>query len=328
MFSQLNLKTQKEIVNFSYQDKFANFLISMFEYFGEQFDTGEWEKDIFETILLKNGMIAIWKLNNKIIFSECNRIGNIDFDGLGKDLFCVTRNGISKTFDNFKKSKDVVVIYNNDSHTYDFNIDRFADLMTESWISLKAGILGTRYNDIILVESEKDKIELEKAMNLSNSGKPILLKSNTKNIFEDSKECEHIQLSDIKNSDKLQYIANTISFIEREFYNMYGMTTQGADKMAQQSVAEINNGAWSSWVEVLSRLHERIKGFEKCNEIFGTDFSCALSETWENEYNRLFKIVENGDENKIVKKGDENKIVENDGENKIVESGDEENVFE
>lgn len=288
MFSQLNLKTQKEIVNFSYQDKFANFLISMFEYFGEQFESGEWEKDIFETILLKNGMIAIWKINDKIIFSECNRIGNIDFDGLGKDLFCVTRNGISKTFDNFKKSKEVVIIYNNDSHTYDFNIDRFSDLMTETWISLKAGILGTRYNDIILVDNEKDKTEFKNAIDLANSGKPILLKSNTKNIFDDNKQYEHIQLSDIKSSDKLQYIANTMSFIEREFYNMYGMTTQGADKIAQQTVAEINNGAWSSWVEVLSRLHERIKGFEKCNEIFGTDFSCALSETWQNEYNRLF----------------------------------------
>ena len=66
MFSQLTLKTQKEIVNFSYQDKFANFLLSMFKYFGEQFESGEWEKDIFETILLKNGMIAIWKINDKI----------------------------------------------------------------------------------------------------------------------------------------------------------------------------------------------------------------------------------------------------------------------
>ena len=288
MFSQLNLKTQKEVVNFSYQDKFANFLISMFEYFGEQFESGEWEKDIFETILLKNGMIAIWKLNDKIIFSECNRIGNIDFDGLGKDLFCVTRNGISKTFDNFKKSNEVVVIYNNDSHTYDFNIDKFADLMTETWISLKAGILGTRYNDIILVDNEKDKTEFKNAIDLSNTGKPILLKSNSKNIFDDNKQYEHIQLSDIKNSDKLQYIANTMSFIEREFYNMYGMTTQGSDKIAQQTEAEINNGAWCSWVEVLSRFHERIKGFEKCNETFGTDFVCALSETWENEYNRLF----------------------------------------
>ena len=311
MFSQLNLKRQKEIHNFSYQDKFANFLITMFNYEGEQFDTGFWEKEIFETILLKAGKIAIWKLDNEVIFSECERAGDIDFDGLGKDLICVTRNGKQKTFKNYKESDEVVVIYNNDTHTEDLNIERYSDLMSETWISLKAGIIGSRYNDIIAVNDEKQKKEVETAIQKSNDGQPILIKGSDSYIFDDSeKTIEHIQLSDIKNSDKLQYICNTMTYIERQFFNTYGMTTQGSDKIAQQSEAEINNGAWASWVEVLSRLNERQKGFESCNEKFGTNLKCQLSECWENEYNRLFKIVESDDENKIVEMGDKENALE------------------
>ena len=109
------------------------------------------------------------------------------------------------------------------------------------------------------------------------------------------------QLKEALGEDFMSYLPNS-SMAAEEPENSYG-TEIGAsdkncdgietdtittDKIAQQTVAEINNGAWCSWVEVLSRLRERINGYEKCNKIFGTDFGCALSETWENEYNRLF----------------------------------------
>ena len=83
-----------------------------------------------------------------------------------------------------------------------------------------------------------------------------------------------------------------MTYIERNFINLYGMASQGADKVAQQNEAEIKNGAFSSWGEVLSRLSERKKGFEKIKEVFGVEIDYDLSEVWKKEYERLFAEVE------------------------------------
>ena len=75
------------------------------------------------------------------------------------------------------------------------------------------------------------------------------------------------------------------------------MASQGADRVAQENEAEIKNGAFSSWVEVLSRLSERKKGFEKVKEVFGVDIDYELSEVWQKEYDRLFAEVEEMEKN-------------------------------
>ena len=109
---------------------------------------------------------------------------------------------------------------------------------------------------------------------------------------KNSKSINSIKLTDFQESDKIQYLSTFMTYIERSFINMYGMASQGADKVAQQNEAEIKNGAFSSWVEVLSRLSERKKGFEKVKEVFGVEIDYDLSEVWKKEYERLFAEVE------------------------------------
>ena len=45
-------------------------------------------------------------------------------------------------------------------------------------------------------------------------------------------------------------------------------------------------------MEVLSRLSERKKGFEKVKEVFEVEIDYELSEVWKKEYDRLFAEVE------------------------------------
>ena len=52
-------------------------------------------------------------------------------------------------------------------------------------------------------------------------------------------------------------------------------------------------------MEVLSRLSERKKGFEKVQEVFGVEIHYELSEVWQKEYERLFAEVEKNDESRI-----------------------------
>ena len=80
------------------------------------------------------------------------------------------------------------------------------------------------------------------------------------------------------------------------------MAAQGADKVEQQNEAEKKNETFSSWVEVLSRLGERKKGFEKVKEVFRVEIDYELSEVWKKEYDRLFAEVEE------LEKNDESRI--------------------
>lgn len=309
MYSALKEIDKKVISELNYQDKFANILVSMFD--TEETNTNpffeKWEKEEFENMLLKFGYVAIWfdELEKNYVFSQCEFIGNIDFMGKGVDLFCSTQNGHSKTFSNWRENEDVVVIFNNDSHTKDLNIERYAEMSTETWVSMLSAIIGTRYNDILIAKDEKTKIALKTVLENSKNGIPYVVVSD--NILADLNEQEminHIQLSDFKNSDKIQYLSNFMTFIERNFFNLYGMTTQGSDKIAQQTKAEVENGIFCAWIEVLSRLKERQKGFKEVKEKFNIDIPYKLSEVWEKEYNRIFeektleqKTEENVEEN-------------------------------
>lgn len=297
-YSNLKAKIQKKIDIFSYENKNANFIVSMFETNGENpFTTGKWDRCEFENLLLSSGKLAIWENDGELIFSEVTFIGNIDFMGIGKDANCITFNGISKTFENWRENPNVVIVYNNENHTPDYNIERFANIMAETWVSMKCAIIGTRYSKALGVSNEQERNSVESAIASNNDGKPLVLMSN--NLFPEEKNIDSIRLTDFSESDKIQYLSTYMSWLERNFINQYGMASQGGDKVAQQNEAEIMNGAFSSWVEVLSRLNERKKGFEKVKERFGVDISYDLSEVWKKEYKRLFSEVENRSEERV-----------------------------
>ena len=70
------------------------------------------------------------------------------------------------------------------------------------------------------------------------------------------------------------------------------MMSQGSDKIAQQTVAEINNGSSAPFIIPTERLNERIMGVNKINANFGLDIKVDFSEVMKNEYNRIFGSME------------------------------------
>lgn len=294
MYADLKAKNKKRLSLLSNTNRLANFVISMFE--TTETDTNpfykNWEFNDFESNLLYYGVIAIWydDIEENYVFSHVDFIGNIDFQGIGKDANCTTENGHNKVFKNWRNNKEVVIIFNNSNHSPDLNIERYADLQNETWISIDCGVKGTRYNKLISVSDEKTRIGVENAINSCNDGKPMLAMSSNLNIFENNENSiNSVKLTDFNESDKIQYLSALSTWIERDFINKYGMASQGMDKIAQQNTEEIKNGAFSSWVEVLSRLKERKEGFEKVKEYFGLDIPYDFSNVWKKEYERLFE---------------------------------------
>ena len=211
--------------------------------------------------------------------------------GIGKDANCTTLNGHNKVFSDWRNSKEVVIIFNNENHTPDMNVGRFACLMSETWTSMRSAVQGTRYSKVFCVANQQEQQEVQTAIDSVKDGKPMIVRSNRMTPASEQ-TINSIKLTDFQESDKIQYLSTFMTWIERNFINLYGMASQGADKVAQQNEAEIKNGAFSSWVEVISRLTERKKGFEKVKEVFGVDIDYELSKVWQKEYDRLFSEVE------------------------------------
>lgn len=299
IYNNLKEKGKKVVDLFSFENRLSNFLTSMFDTKGNNlFNQRKWDRCEFELLLLLTGKVAVWKLNGELVFSTVDFIGNIDFMGIGKDANCTTLNGHNKIFSDWRNSKEVVIIYNNENHTPDMNVERFANLMSETWVSMRSAVQGTRYSKVFCVANQQEQQEVQTAIDTTKDGKPMIVRSNR--ILPSSEQTiNSIKLTDFQESDKIQYLSTFMTYIERNFINLYGMASQGADKVAQQNEAEVKNGAFSSWVEVLSRLSERKAGFEKVKEVFGVDIDYDLSEVWKKEYERLFAEVEKDNEERI-----------------------------
>ena len=297
IYNNLKEKGKKVVDIFSFENRLSNFLVSMFDSKGDNlFTQRKWDRCEFELLLLLTGKVAVWKLDGELVFSTVDFIGEIDFMGIGKDANCTTLNGHNKVFKDWRTSEDVVIIFNNENHTPDMNVERFSNLMTETWTSMRSAVQGTRYSKVFCVANQQEQQEVQTAIDNSKDGKPMIVRSNR--ILPTSEQTiNSIKLTDFQESDKIQYLSTFMTYIERNFINLYGMASQGADKVAQQNDAEIKNGAFSSWVEVLSRLSERKTGFEKVKEVFGVDINYDLSEVWKKEYDRLFAEVEEIEKN-------------------------------
>ena len=292
IYNNLKEKGKKVVDLFSFENRLSNFLVSMFDSKGDNlFNQRKWDRCEFELLLLLLGKVAVWKLHGELVFSTVDFIGNIDFMGIGKDANCTTLNGHNKVFSDWRTSDEVVIIFNNENHTPDMNVERFANLMGETWTSMRSTVQGTRYSKVFCVANQQEQTEVQTAIDSVKDGKPMIVRSN-RILPTEEQTINSIKLTDFQESDKIQYLSTFMTWIERNFINLYGMASQGADKVAQQNEAEIKNGAFSSWVEVLSRLEERKTGFEKVKEVFGVEIDYELSEVWQKEYDRLFAEVE------------------------------------
>lgn len=271
------LKTKYQVV--SNEEQLLNMLISMFNY-----DSLDVPKEFIEFFLLFNGKCAFWKNGDKLIVSECEFIGNIDEYSIGMDLCCTTLNGRQKIFKDWRNNDNVVVMYNNDTFTPDLNFSKFASYFAEVEKSLHHLVLNSRVSNMIKAKDEKERIVYTTALQSNELGRPSVVVST--DIFDETEKDPVVRLTDPTLSDELQYLSKYHEDLRRRLSNLYGMTTSGTEKIAQQSSKEIENGSSICWIIPLDRLRNRQKAIEELNTKFDMDASVCFSECWAVECNK------------------------------------------
>ena len=265
--------------------------LNMFDYDKIPEDLQEYFED-FEKYLIMGGCLAIGKLDGKLVFVRGGLGGGeLDFYGYPTRFIGATGNG--KAVD-WKVGKDCIVFWNNKSHTPDLDVLRTADLLTDIDLSLDLNVYYSRLYPIPCVKDEKERIQVETILsNLQKGGKNTTVinkKLDVTDLIEGkAEEIPVLNITDVENADKIQYLARFREDVKRWYFNRNGHDLQGSSKMAQQSVEEINNNNSISMIYPLEKYEMRQRAIEELNALFGLDMSVTFSPAWLVEYEKFVR---------------------------------------
>ena len=262
-----------------------NILASMFTYDGLPESIPE---EFVEQFLIMNGSIPGWRYDGpdadytgKLIVSIGGQADAPNVYGIGKNYIAVTQNGYTKRL---TPGEDSIIIYNNSLKTSDMDIiNAFADMLTEEFVSLKANVLYSRNKPVFKASTDKERAAIvESFKKIKNDLEPIVITS--ENILEQldgaPESVKVLDITDVNNADKIQYIVKAIDDTFRWFFTLYGQSVQGNGKMAQQTVKEVDGSTSLSFIYPNDRLKQRQKGFDAFNKMFGTDITVRFSDAW------------------------------------------------
>lgn len=318
-YAMLDEDIKKTITSKDYCAEFLEALAGMFVY---QVEGSDADKDLktlednlnhfLEVWLRSRGMVAFTKDGDKIYFGCASFSGGtLDKYGFTDKVIITTYNGESKEY----LTSDVVLIFNNALGCSEQTVYRYADKLTEIDISMDCAILGSRFNELLLVKNEKVLNQINKAVEDIKDGKPIvidgqdLLGSELMNSQREYKGVEVLNITDVANSDKLQYLTHFHDDLMRTFYQKYGIDTNATGKMAQQSTEEIEGNVGRSFIVPNQNYNWRVKGLEAIKEKFGISINISWGESWGIELSKYKADIDNEGEYS------EDPIEENDQEN-------------
>lgn len=299
----------KVLKAWSLKDILINYLAPMFAYKDLPESIPE---EFIERFHILNGDIAAWKLDDQdavkykdeLIVSCCGYADQPDVYGRGSRVIASTLSGYVK--DDLVDGESCVVIHNNSMYTSDMAIiNQFTDMLTEMLTSLKTNIIYSRLKPIFKVSDDKEAAAVKEAFTkIKDDSEPIQITSN--NVLAEalaeagagSETIKVLDITDVKNADKLQYIVKAIDDVFRWFFSMIGQAIQGNGKLAQQTVDEVQGTTSMSFILPNDRLKMRRRGWDKVNEIFGTSVTVDFSDAWKTEsikYKKEADIDENGE---------------------------------
>lgn len=296
----------KLIKAWSLKDVLMNYLAPMFTY-GELPDSIP--EEFIERFHILNGDIAAWKLDDpnafrykdELIVSCCGYADKPDVYGIGERVIATTLSGYVK--EDLEEGKNCVVIHNNSMYTSDMAIIcYFTDMFTEMLTSLKTNIIYSRLKPIFKVSTDTERAAVEEAFKkIKDDLEPIQVTSRNvlaEELADGAETIKVLDITDVKNADKLQYIVKCIDDAFRWFFSMIGQAIQGNGKLAQQTVDEVQGTTSMSFILPNDRLKMRRKGWDKVNKLFGTNVTVDFSDAWKTEsikYKKEADIDENGE---------------------------------
>ena len=286
-----------------------NAINSMFMYDIEGIENVEIEKRTN-----KYGISGFVRIDDELTVVEGSRCGDLDRYGYGKSFSWVTGDGLSGES---VIGKDCVIMYNNDMHFSEIPLIKyFVEKLNEADITENSTLVLARLMPLFVVKDSNGKHRIDEILeNLKNGELKSVVSDD---ILEDlrtngkSKGLDVVNITDINNIDKLQYVVKFYDDIIKRMGLVYGLPLNTTAKMAQLTTKETEGWEALSQVYPLNKLNCRRRAMKDLEKVFGIKASVRFSEVWEHCENVMLntnvetdKVEENETVNDEVEEGKE-----------------------
>lgn len=285
-------------------DVMENFFFSMFEY--KNFPASM-PKEYAEKYFLYYGTCAADKIPEKYntglykgdaVFLKADPSDEPDVYGVGSKVILTSMNG----YNEIKDFDKVAFGWNNSAHT---NLRQFislvSDALANALTSLRSGVSYSKNHPIYKARDDKEAAALNeywKKVKDSDGDDDLAIAS--KNILDELEGVTAgaaqnvINLSDPINSDKLQYVDRVVDSMIRRYFSLYGQSVQGGDKLAQESVDEVNGYTSTSFILPNDMLYQRKLWLDKMKalQLVPEDAEIDFSTAWKVEEIKYKKEAE------------------------------------
>lgn len=277
---------------FSHFFEFQNFCLGMFTYDNLPDSI---EENYLEMYLQFNGTVVFCKEpgTEDLIVIRGGRTGEPGRYGLS-DKYLGGNNNPKMGEITVDLEKDGVIMYNNATMSPNFDFNFYPYVLTEIEKSLLFNIRYARLAPIFEAADSDKKEAIEKLLNDIDDGKMVnVISEDILKKLEGAGGNDVLQLTDVKEIDKLQYLIKAFEDMERMYHTKFGLSERGSGKLAQQTVDEVNGSISSSFVLPLEMYYYRKMAIDFVNLKWGTNIEVHFSPAWAVEYNRF--INEAGD---------------------------------
>lgn len=302
--------------------------MNQFEYTGLP-DTlpAEW----IEGILITNGTVGIGEYNGKLYAAAGSYQGEINGYIPSEYIACIPAIGDMQgdvqgagSYDIKGKPNDTIVVgWNNTGMTGELELLDTAQALCEGRTSEDVNVIFSRFLRIPVAKDQKEKAIIDSAIKAITEGRIESVTSATQTFEElinGSSERQFLDLVDVKEVDKLQYLNQYMDNVLKRFMRRHGFSLNITNKLAQQTNAEMHGADDYSMIYPLIQLKYRKQMCDNINKIFGEKYdikvSVEFSELLKNNYDRVVNYVPDELNEKAVMEGVENTVedVEKEGD--------------
>ena len=270
-------------------DELMTIPVGMFEYDGIPEELYEyWE--CFETWLCGKGCVAIGKLDGKLIFAKGGLGGGkINDYGFMTHFIGATMNG--KAIE-WEIGKECIVFWNNKLHRPDIDLWKMTNLLDDIDNAITDNVFYSTFYPVPMAKNSKIFEQIKTIFeNLKKGGKRTTVINQdydvTDMIGKGGDPIPVLNLTDVKNADKIQYLIRARDDVKRWFCTRYGQAVQGTGKMAQQTESEIDGYTSVSFIYPLEKYEMRKKAIEMVNNLFGLNMEIHFSPAWMVEFKKF-----------------------------------------
>lgn len=237
--------------------------------------------DLAKIIAIREGVVGLLKKNDEYYICSVTPVGLPRKDGRPYKVIArylaMGKTGYEVKVEEYENDKDIVLWYNTDFATPDYNPLRYAHILAEVDVSILANVKRSRLNPLIRVKNSIEKNQIDEALTKSDIdyGTPTTyISDNTLSdlISKETPEDYILNFTNVNDSDKIQFLSNLNLDLRNRFYSKYGLTMNSSNgKMAQQTTAEIKGADASSWLIPMDMLKQAKKFCERCKDVFGLE---------------------------------------------------------